>query len=50
MFTLGLFTWRWDRGGGGGASMFYMFMFMNFSTAEEMFKCKEKLAERFCLI
>lgn len=34
----------------GGASMFYLFMFMNFSTAEEMFKCKERLAERFCLI
>lgn len=36
--------------GGAVASMFYLFLFMNFSTAEEMFKCEERLAERFCLI
>lgn len=29
------------EGVGTKSSMFYLFMFMNFSTAEETFKCKE---------
>lgn len=38
---------------GTKSSMFYPFMFMNFSTAEEFFKCKatwERLAESLYLI
>lgn len=52
MFTVRFFTCKEKRKKGTESSMFYPFRSMNFSTAEEFFKCKstwEQLAESSAL-